>query len=137
MKKMLLLVVGFLLVVPVLANAACPNYEIGYKGNATMCLFGVYAPIVGAKVDLATPENGVVVSKVTDAAGKYVAKYKVNNCPQQFGFYTQAWQVTIDANSLGIPASKTCKTSADFICCCAQCVQSIVKSCKLFYKFCC
>ena len=135
MKKVLLLVVC-MLVVPSLVLAACPKYQIGYKGNATMCLFGIPAPIVGASVQLSTPENGVVVTKPTDAAGKYVVKYKVNNCVNQFGFYTQAWSVTIDANGLGIPASKTCSASVDFICCCKQCVQSIIKTCKLFYNFC-
>lgn len=140
MKKLLLLVVCFLLVVPVLANAACPPYEIGYKGDATMCIFQITSGIIGASVVLSTPENGVLVSKVTDAAGKYTVKAKINNCVEPVGFYTQNWQVDIDASAIignVAGAKKTCKASADFICCCPQCVQSIVKTCKLLYKFCC
>ena len=119
-----------------LAQQICPKYELGFKGDAKACIFGVTFPIVGASVVLTTPENGSF-AKVTDAAGTYVVKGKVNNCTLPVGFYTQKWSVTIDAGSLGIPASKTCNASADFICCCEQCVQSIIKTCKLLYKFCC
>jgi hypothetical protein len=127
-----------MLVVPSLVLAStCPKYEIGYKGDAKACIFGITFPIVGASVVLSTPENGAVVTKVTDAAGTYCAKFKLNNCTMPVGFYTQKWQVVVDANSLGIPASKTCTAQADFICCCEQCVQSIIQTCKLLYKFCC
>ncbi|MGB8990908.1 MAG: hypothetical protein WCD80_02520 [Desulfobaccales bacterium] len=137
MKKVLLLV-ACMLVVPslVLASNGCPKYELGFKGDAKACIFGVTFPIVGASVVLTTPENQGI-SKVTDAAGTYVVKEKVNNCTLPVGFYTQKWSVTINAGALGIPASKTCDASADFICCCEQCVQSIVKTCKLLYAFCC
>ncbi|MGB8990916.1 MAG: carboxypeptidase-like regulatory domain-containing protein [Desulfobaccales bacterium] len=102
-----------------------------------MCIFGIASPIVGASVQLSTPENGVLVTKPTDAAGTFTVKTKVNNCTLSVGFYPQAWSVTIDAHGLGIPAAKTCSASVDFICCCKQCVQSIIKTCKLMYKFCC
>ena len=138
MKKVLLLV-ACMLVVPslVLAQAInCPKYEVGFKGDAKACIFGITFPIVGATVTLNTAGNAGGV-KNTDAAGTYVIKEKLNNCTTPVGFYTQKWSVTINANALGIPASKTCDAQADFICCCEQCVQSIVKTCKLLYKFCC
>ena len=135
MKKVLLLVVC-MLVVPSLVMAACPKYELGFKGDAKACIFGITFPIVGASVVLTTPENPGIY-KLTDAAGTYVIKEKVNNCTLPVGFYTQKWQVVIDSTSLGLPASKTCTAQADFICCCEQCVQSIVKTCKLLYAFCC
>ncbi|MEJ2671851.1 MAG: hypothetical protein P8168_06545 [Deltaproteobacteria bacterium] len=137
MKKTLLLVLCFMLVVPALAYAQCPNYEIGYKGNAKACIFGITMPLPGATVQMSTPENGIVCDKVTDAAGKYTCKVKINNCANEFGFYTQQWSVTVDANILGIPLAKTCNAKADFICCCPQCVQSIIKTCRILYKFCC
>ena len=137
MKKVLILVVC-MLVVPSLVLAACPKYEIGYKGSAKQCIFGITGPIVGATVTLTTPENPAKV-KLTDAAGTYLIKEKINNCPGT-GFYTQKWAVTIDATGVIGQVSngiKTCSAKADFACCCTQCVQSIIKSCKLLYKFCC
>ena len=139
MKKVLILVVC-MLVVPSLVLAACPKYEIGYKGTATSCIFGIPGVIVGASVQLSTPENGVLVTKPTDAAGTYTVKHKVNNCTLPVGFYTQKWSVTIDATGvIGQVATgiKTCSAQVDFICCCSQCVQSIIKTCKLVFKFCC
>ena len=135
MKKVLLLVVC-MLVVPALAygNGKCPKYEFGYKGDAKACIFGITFPIVGAKVVLTTPE---FLTMVTDAAGTYRISAKVNNCTNEFGFYHQSWKVTIDADALGIPAVKSCEAQADFICCCSQCAQSIIKTCKLLYNFCC
>ncbi|MGB8992772.1 MAG: hypothetical protein WCD80_12020, partial [Desulfobaccales bacterium] len=64
MKKVLLLVVC-MLVVPSLVLAACPKYELGFKGDAKACIFGITFPIVGASVVLTTPENPAI-SKVTD-----------------------------------------------------------------------
>ena len=138
MKKVLLLVVC-MLVVPSLVLASCPNYEIGFKGDAKACIFGITFPIVGASVKLTTPENPAI-SKVTDGAGSYVIKEKVNNCTMPIGFYSQKWSVTVDATAvIGKVATgvNTCDAAADFICCCEQCVQSIIKTCKLLYKFCC
>jgi len=137
MKKVLLLVVCVMFLVPSFVWAACPNYEFGYKGDAKACIFGITFPIVGASVVLKDVATGATISKVTDAAGTYKVSFKTNNCPNPIGFFTQKWSVTVDAGSLGIPASKTCDASADMICCCEQCVQKIIQTCKLLYKFCC
>ena len=138
MKKAILLALCIILVVPLLAYAQCPNYEFGYQGQAQACIFGMVFPVVGAGVTLHDLNNAANdISDVTDAAGNYAVSIKTNNCGRDFGFVTQKWSVVIDTNAFGLPATKTCEAQADFICCCEQCVQSIIQTCSLLYKFCC
>jgi hypothetical protein len=140
LKKVIIAALALLLVPALCMAAPCPNYEVGYQGNAKACMYGLTNPVPGVGVKLEV--GALTINKVTDAAGKYTVKAKVNNCPgaadgTAIGFYTQAWQVTLDMGVGYAGLTKTCKASETFICCCPQCVQSIIKSCSILFKFCC
>jgi hypothetical protein len=140
MLKKVMLATLVLLLVPAFCMAACPYYEVGYKGKAEYCSFGLTNPVPGVAVKLTVGQD--TVSKVTDGAGKYCVKKKVNNCDgaaegTAIGYYTQSWSVDLDMGAAYAGTKRTCSTSATFICCCPQCVQSIIKECSIIFRFCC